>query len=170
MNCELRAWRREDAKDLAEALNNKKVLDNLRDGLPYPYTIEDAEAFILDMSQADPNKTFAFAIIAEGKVVGSIGVFRRENIHNRTAELGYYVGEPYWGRGIGTDAVRLLCRCIFQETDILRIFAEPFSQNKGSRRILEKNGFVLEGTLRKNAVKNNRVMDMSLYALIREEM
>ena len=170
MNCELRAWHREDAKDLAEALNNKKVLDNLRDGLPYPYTIEDAEAFILDMSQADPNKTFAFAIIAEGKVVGSIGVFRRENIHNKTAELGYYVGEPYWGRGIGTDAVRLLCRYIFQETDILRIFAEPFSQNKGSRRILEKNGFVLEGTLRKNAVKNNRIMDMSLYALVREEM
>lgn len=170
MNCELRAWRREDAKDLAEALNNKKVLDNLRDGLPYPYTVEDAEAFILDMSQADSNKTFAFAIIAEGKVVESIGVFRRENIHNRTAELSYYVGEPYWGRGIGTDAVRLLCRYIFQETDILRVFAEPFSQNKGSRRILEKNGFVLEGTLRKNAVKNNRVMDMSLYALIREEM
>ncbi len=169
MNCVLRAWRREDAKDLAEALNNKKVQDNLRDGLPYPYTVEDAEAFLSAMGQADPNQTFAFAIAVGGKVVGSIGAFRQENIHARTAELGYYVAEPYWGQGIGTDAVGLLCRDLFQKTDILRIFAEPFSHNQGSCRILEKNGFVLEGILRKNAVKNGRVMDMSLYALVRDE-
>ena len=168
MNCELRLWRMEDAADLSKALNNKKVLDNLRDGLPCPYTTEAAEDYISAMLQGDPNKSFAFAIVVGGKVVGSIGVFRQENIHARTAELGYYVAESYWGQGVGTDAVGQICRYVFKETDIIRIFAEPFSYNKGSCRILEKNGFVFEGTLRKNAVKNGTVIDMNLYALIRE--
>lgn len=168
MDCVIRHWRPADAMDLAEALNNRKILDNLRDGLPFPYTPEDAEAFISRMLQADKTKTFAYAITVEDKAIGSIGVFRKDNIHSRTAEMGYYVAEPYWGQGIGTSAVRQICDAVFLNTDIIRIFAEPFAYNAASCRILEKSGFEFEGTLRKNAVKNDVVLDMRLYSRIKE--
>lgn len=166
MTCVLRAWRMDDAQDLAIAINNKKVLDNLRDGLPFPYTVDDAKAYISAMMNADNEKVYAFAITASDKVIGSIGVFRQENIHRKTAEMGYYVAEPYWGQGIGTSAVGQVCDRIFSTTDIIRIFAEPFSHNVASCRILEKSGFVLEGILRKNALKNGKIIDMKMYALI----
>lgn len=168
MECKIRAWRIDDASDLAEALNNKKILDNLRDGLPYPYTVEDAMAYISAMRDTDKDKAYAFAITVDDKAIGSIGVFRKDNIHSKTAEMGYYIAEAYWGQGIGTNAVKLVCKYIFENTDMIRIFAEPFSYNIGSCRILEKAGFLYEGTLRKNAVKNGIVLDMKLYSIVRE--
>ena len=169
MECRIREWKIEDAAGLAELLNNKKILNNLRDGLPYPYTKSDAEEYIASMREADKTKTFAFAITVEDKVVGSIGVFRCENIHFRTAEIGYYIGEPYWGNGLVTSAVKQVCNYVFQNTDIIRIFAEPFSHNTASCRVLEKAGFAFEGLLRSNAVKNGRVIDMKMYSLIKGE-
>ncbi|MDO5111771.1 MAG: GNAT family protein [Clostridia bacterium] len=167
MMCKLRPWRMEDAADLAAALNNKHIHDNLRDGLPYPYTEADARDFIGAMLSADPHATFAFAITLADKAVGSIGVFRKENIHFRTAEMGYYIAEPYWGKGIGSSAVQQACQYVFENTDILRIFAEPFAYNAASCRVLEKSGFVYEGTLKSNAVKNGMVLDMKLYARVK---
>ena len=120
------------------------------------------------MLSADENDTFAFAVLCDGKVVGSIGAFRQGNIHSRTAELGYYLAEEYWGRGIMTEAVRQLCAHLFTATDLLRIYAEPFSYNSGSCRVLEKAGFRYEGTLKNNAFKNGKLLDMKLYALTRE--
>lgn len=166
MECFIRKWMLSDAEELAIMLNNKKILDNLRDGLPYPYTTQNAKEYITAMLAADKTKTFAFAIIAEDKVVGSIGVFRCENIHFRTAEMGYYIGEPYWGNGIMTSAVRQVCEYVFANTDIIRIFAEPFAYNIASCRVLEKAGFQFEGLLRKNAVKNGVVLDMKMYSLL----
>ena len=160
----IRRWRMEDAPNLAAALNNVKILNNLRDGLPYPYTERDAAEYIGAMLRADADKTFAFAVTADDAAIGSVGVFRGQNIHFRTAELGYYIAEPYWGRGAGTSAVRQVCAYVFDNTDILRIYAEPFAYNAASCRVLEKNGFVCEGVLRSNAVKNNAVLDMKLYA------
>ena len=144
MNLSIRKWRIEDKSDLAINLNNLKVLNNLRDGLPYPYTEDDAEDFIQIMLSADPDSTFAFAITLDDKVIGSIGVFRKDNIHCRTAEMGYYIGEPYWGN------------------------AEPFAHNIASCRALEKAGFQYEGTLKSNAVKCGKIIDMKMYALVRE--
>lgn len=167
MNCVLRKWRLSDAKALAAALNNETILNNLRDGLPFPYTEQAAEAYITAMLSADENDTFARAITVDGRVVGSIGAFRQGNIHRRTAELGYYLAEEYWGRGIMTDAIRQLCGLLFETTDILRIYAEPFSHNTGSRRALEKAGFRYEGLMKSNAVKNGKVTDMTLYSLTR---
>ena len=167
MNCVLRKWRLSDGKELAAALNNKQVLNNLRDGLPFPYTERDAQDYIKTMLDADETSTFAYAITVDDRVIGSIGAFRQENIHSRTAELGYYLAEAYWGRGIMTDAIRQLCQVIFQTSDILRIYAEPFSYNAASRRALEKAGFTCEGTMRSNAVKNGKVADMTLYSLTR---
>lgn len=166
-NAAIRKWKIDDASDLAEMLNNKNILNNLRDGLPYPYTKKDAEEYITSMLLADSTKTFAFAITVDDKAVGSIGVFRCDNIHYRTAEMGYYVGEPYWGNGIGTNAVKQTCKYIFENTDIIRIFAEPFAYNAASCRILEKAGFQYEGLLRSNAVKNGRILDMKMYSLVR---
>ena len=168
MNCTIRPWRMSDAMDLAAALSDPAILNNLRDGLPYPYTEKDAEDYITAMLCADKSAVFAYAICLEDRAVGSIGAFRQSNIHFRTAELGYYLAREYWGRGIVTEAVRQLCEKIFAQTDILRIYAEPFSDNVGSRRVLEKAGFQLEGILRRNACKNGRVLDMALYALTRQ--
>lgn len=168
MEVKIRAWEIEDACNLAAALNNKKVQDNLRDGLPYPYTVADAEKFISSMLRAEKDSQYAWAITVNNKAIGSIGVFRKDNIHRYTAEMGYYVAEPWWGKGIGTIAVKEACNYIFKNTDILRIFAEPFAYNTASCRILEKAGFVFEGTLRKNAVKNGKILDMKMYAFVKE--
>lgn len=167
MDCFIRKWRLTDAQELAVNLSNKNVQDNLRDGLPYPYTVKDAERYITEMINSDADKTFAFAVISDDRVIGSIGVFRCENIHNRTAELGYYIGEPYWGKGFMTSAVKQTCEYVFSHSDILRIFAEPFSHNIASCRVLEKAGFQFEGLLRKNAIKNGKIADMKMYALVR---
>lgn len=167
MDTIIRKWHRDDAEELAKVLSNKNIHDNLRDGLPFPYTKKDAQAFIESMLRADSSSTFAFAIVDGDRVIGSIGVFRSENIHRRTAEIGYYLSENDWGKGFATRAVTAVTAYIFKETDILRIFAEPFSTNKASCRLLEKCGFQFEGTLRKNAVKNGEVKDMHMYALIK---
>ena len=168
MECMIRKWKMEDADDLAKMLNNKNILNNLRDGLPYPYAKNDAEEYITEMLEADKTRTFAFAITVDNKVVGSIGVFRCDNIHSRTAEMGYYISEAYWGCGLGTSAVTQMCEYIFDNTDIIRIFAEPFAYNTASCRVLEKAGFQFEGLLRSNAVKNGKVIDMMMYSLIKE--
>lgn len=168
MKCTIRKWKIEDAANLAEMLNNKNILNNLRDGLPYPYTKSDAEEYITSMLSSDKTKTFAFAITADDKVIGSIGVFRCENIHFRTAEIGYYIGEPYWGNGLATSAVTQICNYIFNNTDIIRIFAEPFDYNLASCHVLEKAGFQFEGLLKNNAVKNGKVLDMRMYALTKK--
>ena len=168
MKTKLRKWQMEDARQLSEMLYNQKILANLRDGLSFPYTIDDAKEYIKAMLDADQDQTFAYAITDEKRVIGSIGVFRKDNIHFQTAELGYYIAEPDWGQGHGTRAVKQIGELIFETTDIIRIFAEPFARNLGSCRILEKAGFQLEGILRKNALKNGRTEDMKLYALVRE--
>lgn len=169
MICKIRKWDLADAADLASAISNKKVQDNLRDGLPYPYTEKDGTDYISDVLSADENETFAFAITVDGRVIGSIGVFRQGNIHRRTAELGYYIAEEYWGKGIMTEAVKQICAYVFDKSDIIRIYADPFAYNTASCRVLEKAGFQYEGTLRSNAVKNGKVIDMKMYSLLKEE-
>lgn len=170
MKCKIRKWNLSDASDLANALSNKKIQDNLRDGLPYPYTEKDGSDFISAMLSADDNETFAFAITVDDKVIGSIGVFRQSNIHRQTAELGYYIAEDYWGKGIMTEIVKQTCKCVFEKSDIIRIYAEPFAHNIASCRVLEKAGFKYEGTLRSNAVKNGKIIDMKLYSLLKTEI
>lgn len=170
MNCKIRKWGLSDAKDLAAALSNMKIQDNLRDGLPYPYTEQDGIDYISAMLSADENDTFAFAIAVDEKVIGSIGVFRQGNIHRQTAELGYYIAEEYWGKGIMTEAVKQICKYVFEKSDVIRIYAEPFAYNMASCRVLEKAGFQYEGTLRKNAVKNGKIIDMKMYSILKENV
>lgn len=168
MTCKIRKWNLSDAPDLAATLSNRKIQDNLRDGLPYPYTEQDAKDYISATLSADENETFAFAVTVDNRAIGSIGVFRQENIHRQTAELGYYIAEDYWGKGIMTEAVRQVCEYVFDKSDIIRIYAEPLAYNTASCRVLEKAGFQYEGTLRQNAVKNGKVLDMRMYSLLKE--
>lgn len=164
----IRNWKKEDAFNLAQALNNKKIQNNLRDGLPFPYSEKDAESFIQAALNSCQNSQFFWAIQKNGKAIGSIGISRKENIHYRTAELGYYLAELYWGQGIMTNAIKEACSFIFDQTNIIRIFAEPYSNNIGSCKALQKAGFQLEGILRKNAEKNGQVLDMKLFSLIKD--
>ncbi len=168
MNIHIRKWELSDAEALARAISNKKVQDNLRDGLPYPYTTADGEEFITAMRNGR-DENFAFAITADGNVIGSIAVSRQGNIHRQTGEMGYFLAEEYWGRGAATEAVKQICSYVFGHTDIIRIYAEPFAYNAGSCRVLEKAGFKFEGTLRSNAVKNGKVLDMKMYSRLRDD-
>lgn len=169
MFCQIRKWRLSDAPALAKALSNKKIQDNLRDGLPFPYTEKDGLDYISAMLAADKNNTFAFAVTVDDNAIGSIGAFRQGNIHRLTAELGYYIAEEYWGNGIMTEAVKQACEYVFNNSDIIRIYAEPFAHNTASCRVLEKAGFQYEGLLKQNAIKNNKVLDMKMYALTRSQ-
>ncbi len=169
MQVALRKLCLDDAKALAQAVNNKKVQDNLRDGLPFPYTEKDGLDYISGVLAADGKTSFTWAITVSGEVAGNIGVFPKDNVHRFTAEIGYYIGERFWGKGICTQAVKAACEWVFQNTDIIRIFAEPYSFNAASCRVLEKAGFSLEGVLRKNAIKNGEIADCKMYALIKGE-
>ena len=147
MNLSIRKWRISDKSDLAENLSNPKVLNNLRDGLPYPYTEQDAEAYIKSMLSADKDSTYAFAITLDDKAIGSIGVFQQDNIHFRTAEMGYYIGEPYWGHGYMPEAVKEVMRYAFEELKVPVIYCGHAKANINSSRLQDKCGFKIIGEL-----------------------
>ena len=165
----LREWRREDAADVARYADNEKIARNLRDVFPFPYILTDAQEFIESCLAADEEKQLFRAIEVDGHAVGSIALCLGSDVYRMTAELGYWLAEDYWGRGIMTQAVRQLCREGFSRWDIQRIYAEPFAHNAGSRRVLEKAGFSLEGVMRRGVFKRGQVCDFCMYALLREE-
>ena len=111
----------------------------------------------------------ARAIEVDGAAVGSISLTLGSDVYRRSAELGYWLAEPFWGRGLMTSAVAEMCREGFETWDIVRIYAEPYARNLASRRVLEKAGFTLEGTLRRSVFKNGEMLDSCIYALLREE-
>ena len=166
----LRPWRRADIEAVAEAADNPNIAANLRNIFPSPYTLADAEWFVEDCIAQGETRQLMRAIAVNGRAAGSISVSRKDDVYEKSAELGYWLAEDYWGRGIMTEAVRQICREAFDRFDILRIFAEPFAENLGSRRVLEKAGFTCEGTMRNGVYKNGRVHSYCMYALLREEL
>jgi len=166
----LRPWQPEDAEAVAAVANNPKIAANLRNVFPHPYTLEDAKRFVNDCIAQGEDRQLTRAIIIESRAVGSIGVFVKDDIYEKSAELGYWLAEERWGKGVMTEAVRQLCREAFGRFDIIRIFAEPFADNRGSRRVLEKAGFTCEGTMRSGVFKNGQVHSYCVYSLLREEL
>lgn len=162
----IREWRRGDEESLARHANNFNVARNLRERFPHPYTLEDAKAWIGHVVTEDP--VTSFAIVVEGEAAGGIGFERQPDIARRSLELGYWLGEACWGRGIVTEAVRALCQHMFANSDVCRIYATVFEENPASVRVLEKAGFTCEGRLRRAATKGGQTFDLLLYALIRE--
>ncbi len=161
----VRPWQLADAESVAQLANDRDIWRNLRDAFPHPYTVANAEEYLTLASQALPQT--AFAIDLDGQAVGSIGLRLNTDVHRFTAELGYWLGRPFWGRGIMTQAVAALTDYGFETLGLQRIYAEPFAHNTASARVLEKTGYVLEGRLRHRMVKEGEVLDQLLYAKIR---
>ena len=162
---QIRDWQQSDIPSLAKYANNSNIAMNLRDGFPHPYGEKDAEAFI-ERTNALKHST-SFAITTNVEVIGGIGLALRQDIHRFSAEIGYWLAEPYWDRGIMTNAVRLVCDWAFTEFNLARIFAEPFAANLASIAVLRKCQFVHEGTSRKSAYKDSQFIDQEIFALVR---
>lgn len=153
----LRPWLESDAELLSAYYNNSNIWNNLRDYVPTPYTMEDAETFIA--AQKDVLPALNFAVASDDQLVGGIGITLGEDIYRMNVELAYWIAEPYWGSGIGTEAVRLMTEYVFYHFAINRIVAEVFEYNRGSMRVLEKNGYHLECVRRKGILKNHYLYD-----------
>ena len=166
---ELRPWQIEDAACVALYADNEKIARNLRDVFPHPYRLQDAEGFIRECLKADESREMFRTIAVDGCAVGGISLVRGEDVYRRSAELGYWLAEPCWGRGIMTRAVRQICQEGFDAWEIVRIYACPYASNAGSRRVLEKAGFALEGVLRQAVYKNGAVLDGCVYGLLRPQ-
>ena len=160
----LRPWRQADVPSLVKHANNPHVARQLRDRFPHPYTAADARQFIQAIAQARP--TMTFAITVGGEAVGGMGFSPGADVERYSAEVGYWLGEPFWGRGITREAVELLSAYAFSTCSMLRLFALPFADNAQSIRVLEKAGYTREATLRASSVKNGAVKDQALYALV----
>lgn len=162
--CTLRPWETADADSLVLHANNRKIWINLRDRFPHPYTIADAREFLRAAVEEEPKTRFA--IVVEGRAVGGIGFTLHGDVERVSAEIGYWLGEPFWGRGIVTEALRALTAYAVKTHGLTRVYALPFEWNPASFRVLEKAGYVLEGRMRRSAVKDGRVIDQLLYAFV----
>ena len=161
----IRPFRQDDADDLQRHASDRRVSIQLRDRFPYPYTQQDAETFIDMALSHDPVRTYAI-VDAQDRVIGAIGVQLGSDVHRLTAELGYWIGVEYWGRGVTTRAVAAFAPAMLERHGLRRIFAMPFSNNPASIRVLEKAGFKYEGRLSQHAIKEGRLLDMLLYAWV----
>lgn len=159
----LRPFVPEDAQSVTRHADNIRIWNNVRDQFPHPYKRTDADAFIALAAGKKPVQDFA--IVIGGDAVGGIGYVPGTDIERVSAEVGYWLGEPYWGRGVTSAAVKALAAHIFATTDIQRLFATIFSHNAASMRVLEKAGFRPVGILQKAAVKNGHIIDLHYYEL-----
>ena len=165
--CVVRSYRPEDAPISARYGNDRRIWLNLRDRFPHPYTEENGAAYIAHVL-AQPTQT-SFAIDVGGEAVGGISVHPGSDIERLSAEVGYWLGEPLWGRGITTSAIVLLTGHAFSEMGFIRVFAVPFVRNVASWRALEKAGYLREGLMRQSAIKNGVIEDQYIYAALKSE-
>jgi RimJ/RimL family protein N-acetyltransferase len=165
-SCELRPWQPADASSLQRHADNPRVAGMLTDRFPHPYTAEHADAWIALNQRREPPTNFA--IVVDGAAVGGIGIELRNDVNRRSAEIGYWLGEPYWGRGIATDAVRAMTQYALATFDVCRLAAHVFDGNVASARVLEKAGYLLEGRLRRSIYKGGRMLDERLFAFVVE--
>lgn len=164
----LRPWSIIDAPKLALIADNKNIADNLRDGFPFPYALKDAHDWLnLILRENIPPRFFAITI--QKQLIGSIGIVSKTDIYRKNFEIGYFLSEEFWGQGIATRAIKAASSYAFRDFDVVRIYAEPFSDNTGSRKALEKAGFRLEATLKKNVIKNGIIKDSCIYSILRED-
>lgn len=161
----LRPLQLTDAAHLAELANNEKVAGNLRDGFPHPYTLENAKEFIRRCMIGE--LVHVFAIDYKGEHVGNISVHPQQDVYRKSAEIGYFIGEPYWNKGIATQAVQLICEWAFKNLDIVRIHTGVFEFNPASSRVLEKCGFKEEGIFEKSVFKMGKLWNEVRYARLR---
>lgn len=160
----VRSWRASDADALVKYADNRKIWLNLRDRFPHPYTKRDARDFLLSITSRVPET--AFAIDVDQEAVGGIGFVPQQDVERVSAEIGYWLAEPFWGRGIATEALVAVTRYAIDTHGLTRVYAVPFAHNAASCRVLEKAGYVLEGRLRRSAIKDGVFIDQCQYAFI----
>lgn len=163
MNILLRPWKTGDLDRLVKLADNPKIAANLMDRFPHPYTKEAGENFINMAMSGRPASVLAITL--DGEVVGGIGVHPQIDVYRKNAELGYWLAEEYWGKGIITEAIKLIVPYAFDNFDINRIYARPFGGNIASQKVLEKNGFHLEAHLMGTFFKNGQFLDELIYAM-----
>ena len=161
-HCHVRSWRESDAESLAAHANNRRVWLNLRDGFPHPYALADARRFIQAALAMTPETRFAIEVQTEA--AGGIGFTLHDDVERVSAEIGYWLGEIFWGRGIMTEALAGVTAHAIRAHHLTRVFAVPYEWNPASFRVLEKVGYVCEGRMRRSALKDGRVIDQLLYA------
>lgn len=164
-NFKLRPWSLDDLSHLVQYANNFNIAKNLTNQFPHPYTEQDGRNFIKMATSSDPLRIFAIEV--DGHAAGGIGVHPQADIHVKCAEMGYWLAEPFWGRGIMSEAVREMVQYAFDHFDIIRLYARPFSSNSASQRVLEKAGFELEARLKKSIFKNGEILDELIYSILR---
>jgi RimJ/RimL family protein N-acetyltransferase len=160
----LRQFRLSDIRSLVKHANNKKISDNLRDRFPHPYTEKDAEWFI---NHSLSYKTFSrnFVIELNNEAAGSISITPDEDVYRLNAEIGYWLGEAHWGKGIMTSVIQMTVKYAFENLGIKRVYATPFATTIGSIKVLEKAGFVREAIIRQGVIKNNKILDYYIYSI-----
>ena len=154
-----------DASSIAALADNIKIWNNVRDALPHPYVLQDAWNFIAVCDLEDPVSTFA--VVYKGELAGVIGLTKKDDVYKLTAELGFWLGEPFWNKGIATQAVKIIIDYGFEQLGLVRICSCVFDFNKASQRVLEKSGFVLEGIFKNAVIKNNKICDEYRYAILK---
>jgi len=161
----LRPLQQDDAEALAKQANCHEIWRNLRDNFPQPYTVEDAHQFLAGAMK--PEQTIErFAIVHEGHFAGLVGIHRYENVHRFTGEIGYWIGEAFWGKGIASKAVEEMCAYVFERNLYIRIEGQVYDWNPASCRVLEKAGFKKEALLEKSVFKDGKLIDGLLYSKI----
>lgn len=161
----LRSWKKSDIDNLTRHANNKNIADNLTDMFPNPYTRENGEKFIQTIMEIDPPRILC--ISENDQAIGAIGIHPQADIWCKNMEMGYWLAEEFWGKGIITQAVKNMVSYGFQTFDVERIFARPFGRNEGSIKVLEKVGFELEAHLKNTIFKNGKFEDELIYAIRR---
>ena len=151
---------------LVKYADNRNIWINLRDRFPNPYREEDAKVWL--EGATGPQSQLAYAIASDEEAIGGIGLELQQDVHRRSAEIGYWLGEPFWGQGIATKALRALTEYAFANLDLIRLYGSVFEWNPASARVLEKAGYTYEGRLRKSVTKDGKTIDQLLYAIVRE--
>ena len=161
----IRDYRTDDAESIALNANHRDIWMNLRDTFPHPYTLADAQEWITLVESLNPRTNFALDV--DGSAVGGIGLKMQDDVNRRSAEIGYWLGPPFWGRGIATEALRALTHYAFDNFDLCRIYAMVFAWNPASAKVLENAGYTLEARLKKSVQKDGKMTDSLLYAIVR---
>lgn len=163
MRIKLRTWKQEDLAYLVKNANNPKIADRLTDAFPSPYTLEKGQEFLDRVMNQDPCEILAIDL--NGKVIGNIGIHPQNDVSRLNAELGYFIGETYWGNGYAVEAIKLMIEYAFEHFPINRIFARPFGSNLASQKVLEKAGFVLDARIEGILIKNGQIEDELIYSI-----
>lgn len=163
---QIRSYRPADVEAIVRHADDPRIAANMTDAFPYPYTAEKAQEWMEVVANQDRETLFALG--DERELIGSIGLHLGEGVYRRTAEIGYWLGEAFWGRGIASAAVVALTEYAFTNfEDLVRIQSRVFSSNPASARVLEKAGYDLEGRQRSSVFKNGEILDQWMYAKIR---